>query len=178
MSLLTGYYLSTLPWTPNEPTLSPPPPNTPLFFSDAAFSVLTAASAFLLNNKPHYSSWILPKSASSNQQSAELFALYKTTQLALSLHSSPCVISDSTSSLQALLSFKSGAHSPNRAKILRQFALLISSLTKPLYLLWTKSETNPADLPSRYLPISPIPCPFSPLSPLSLQFCLSTLPSN
>ena len=174
-SLNTAFFLSSLPWTPSDISIQKPPSHTPLFFCDAAISTYTAACAFIIHSSPHYVSWTLPPHLLSNQQSAELFAIYKTIDLALSLSpsSSICIMSDSVTSLHAVSSFKSGAHSPHRAYILREIALCTHSNSHPIYLQYIPSSHNPADLPSRSLPISSTPSPFHPLYPLSL---LHTLP--
>jgi hypothetical protein len=52
---ISAYLLSSLPWTPNDLTLSFPPPSTHLFFCDASIADLSASCTYLsLTGSPLY----------------------------------------------------------------------------------------------------------------------------
>eukprot|EP00026_Physarum_polycephalum_P000244 Phypoly_transcript_00244.p2 GENE.Phypoly_transcript_00244~~Phypoly_transcript_00244.p2 ORF type:complete len:542 (-),score=88.90 Phypoly_transcript_00244:156-1781(-) len=177
-ALIKAHLLSNLPWTPNDLTISFPPPNTPLFFCDASVIDKSASCVYLsLTGAPQYIRWVIPPTFCSSQQSAELYALVRSFSFAISLFPSICLISDSTSSLYSASSFTSGAHQPIRAKLLRILANAVSKLTSPCHLLWTPSIHNPADFPSRSLPFTNHPLPYFPLpSPLTLTLTYSSFP--
>ena len=59
-ALIKAHLFTTLPWTPNDLTLSYPPPNTPLFFCDASAQDLAASCTYMsANNTPLYLCWHL-----------------------------------------------------------------------------------------------------------------------
>eukprot|EP00026_Physarum_polycephalum_P006631 Phypoly_transcript_06681.p1 GENE.Phypoly_transcript_06681~~Phypoly_transcript_06681.p1 ORF type:complete len:216 (+),score=16.87 Phypoly_transcript_06681:1055-1702(+) len=177
-ALIKAHLLSCHPWTPNDLTISFPPPNTPLFFCDGSIAHYSASCVYLSSyGSPLYLRWIVPPIYCTSQQLIELYTLVRSYQFASGLHSSFCLVSDSSSSIFSASSLTSGAHQPMRAKLLR---LLSNSLTKssaPTHLLWVPSEHNPADYPSRYLPFTNHPTPFHPpLPPINFTLHFSSLP--
>ena len=176
-ALINAAVLSALPWTPCDISFAFPPSSYHLVFADASHLHANASAVVLLHNLPFFISWSIPAKYNSSQQSAELYAFYRAFAFSQRVLGPTAIVSDSQSTIYSILSLNAGPKNPSRAHLLQKIARLVSKLKAPSFVLWTRSENNPADYPSRNLPVTPhltpIPTTVS-LPPLDISNCLSS----